>query len=151
MRDIRTQPRTKNRETDWRRIDRFLRCLFDWKPPWRVEPKAAFWTDWFCFSLARRSATLIILRTTPHFSLSLSLFIHLLSLSPFAFSYHDIVFVSRYSLDIRRKSAARRLRFVTESSLSFDHTVRKDSDVSLAILSRTKINRFKYILFYIYI
>lgn len=92
------------------------------------------------FLSRRRSATLIILRTTPP-----PLFIY----SPSFSLSHPLLFLTTVSssclepLDIRRKCAARRLRLVTALPSSFDRSTRKNPIVLFAMSSTNRINVVK--------
>ena len=98
-----------------RSIDRSIPSSWSTKPRPGTEPKAAFWTETGSVSLSR-SATLIILRTTPRSSL------FILSLSrPPLFLTRSRYLPSSSLLVFRRKSAA--TPSSAGSSLSFDHAM----------------------------
>lgn len=124
-----------------RSIDRSIPSSWSTKPRPGTEPKAAFWTETGSVSLSR-SATLIILRTTPRSSL----FILSLSLSLVLRFFLPDLGISRLrpSSVFRRKSAA--TPSSAGSSLSFDHAMPRRR---LSFVEMKSVNNMFHVQFFI--
>ena len=122
-----------------RSIDRSIPSSWSTKPRPGTEPKAAFWTETGSVSLSR-SATLIILRTTPRSSL------FILSLSLVLRFFLPDLGISRLrpSSVFRRKSAA--TPSSAGSSLSFDHAMPRRR---LSFVEMKSVNNMFHVQFFI--